>query len=662
VSLITEAEVADTSPAPTAELTTESRSRDRSDLLRRLRRPTAVLALLWIGILVIASATPALLAPHDPLTQDLSAGLQHPSWDHWLGTDRLGRDLLARVVFGTGPVLLATVTAVGVAMLIGLPLGLIAGYSSGRWDTAISRVADGLFSLPAIIIVLAAASLLGNNLTLAMAVFGVIVSAGFIRLVRASTKAVRSELFIDVGRVQGLSGPRIAVRHILPNILTPVIVQATLALGLGCLAVAGLTFLGLGPAPPTPTWGGMVSDGTQMLTVEPWQMVPPGLVIVLSVLSFNFLGDALVDRSVPTRPPRRPAVKKRSAKAAADRTTGTVIATDGTSPAAAAPLLELSGLTVTATGPAGELELLREVYLTVGAGEAVALVGESGCGKSVTSRAVLGMLTAGARISAGQVLLAGRDVAQLSERQWTSIRGSQIAYVAQDPLVALDPCFSVQSLLVEALRQHRPLSRAEAREEAISLLSRVGIPNPESMLKGFPHQLSGGTAQRVAIALALTGSPRLLIADEPTTALDVTVQAEILDLLRGLQAETGMAVLLVTHDFGVVADFCSRAVVMYAGEVIEQAPVTELFDRPTHPYTRLLLAATPHGVDRDAKLPTIPGVVPAPGQWPSGCHFASRCPRAMPACTNQTIDLTSLAPGRLSRCLFAAEEHAKEPA
>lgn len=632
--------------------------RRRSDLSRRIRQPAAVAALIWITLLLVASFAPWLLAPQDPITQNLAQSLEGPSWNHLLGTDRLGRDLLSRLIFGTGPVLLATGTATIVAVAIGVPLGLVAGYSPGAIDAVISRIADGLFSLPAIIIVLAAASLFGSDLTIAMAVFGVIISAGFIRLVRASTRAIRSELFVDAGRVQGLSSLRIAVRHILPNILTPVIVQVTLGLGLGCLAVAGLTFLGLGPPPPTPTWGGIITEATQVLTVSPWQMIPPGFVIIFTVLSFNFLGDALIDRPRSQASPARRRAGRTKASQSAKAPASAASAVD--LPESGAPLLVVDNLKVTASGPAGDVELLQDVSFTVEVGEAVALVGESGCGKSVTSRALLGMLASGAEISGGRVLLDGRDISRFSERRWTSIRGAEVAYIAQEPLVALDPSFSVQSLLVEALRRHNRLSRAQARSEAIALLGRVGIPNPETMLKRFAHQLSGGTAQRVAIALALTGSPRLLIADEPTTALDVTVQAEILDLLRGLQAERGMAVLLVTHDFGVVADFCSRAVVMYAGEVIEQAPVAAIFESPSHPYTRLLLGATPHDVERDSELPTIPGVVPAPGDWPEGCHFASRCPRATSACLIGRIELVSPAPGHFSRCLYAAEEHSKE--
>jgi peptide/nickel transport system permease protein len=320
-------------------------------------------------------------------------------------------------------------------------------------------------------------------------------------------------------------------------------------------------------------------------------------------------------------------------------------------------LLVVEGLTVTFPAPTGEpLVVLDNVSFAVGPGEAVALVGESGCGKTITSRSVLGMLPHGGVISAGRIQFDGNDVTVLSESQWGSVRGCEVAYIAQDPLVALDPCFSVGSLLVEALRRHRRRSRSAARVAAARLLTRVGIPEPDMVLGRFAHQLSGGMAQRVAIALALCGSPKLLIADEPTSALDVTVQAELLDLLRSLQQEMGMAVLLVSHDFGVVADFCTRAVVMYAGQVVEDSPALELFHAPAHPYTERLLAATPHEASRERELPTIEGVVPPPGFWPIGCHFAPRCPRAEDACTQGPIPVAMPTAERSSRCLFALRE------
>jgi peptide/nickel transport system permease protein len=577
--------------------------------------------------------------------------LSHPTVQHWLGTDKLGRDLLAQLIYGTRSVIVATLVAGAVAIVIGVPLGLIAGYSSGWPEVVISRIADGLMALPVIIVLLAVAGILGNNLTLAMAVLGVILSAGFIRLVRTSTQAIRSELFVDAARAQGVSPVRIVTRHVLPNILSPVIVQLSFGLGVGILAVAGLSFLGLGPAPPAPTWGSMVFQATQNLSVAPWQLIPSGVAIMLTVLAFNFIGDAIIDRP-RARVRRKPRVAI-SAATTADRALHAAVADDRVR----AGLLVVEGLTVAFATPASQpLVVLDNVSFAVGPGEAVALVGESGCGKTMTSRAVVGMLPAGGVISAGQVHFDGNDVTALSESQWSRVRGCEIAYVAQDPLVALDPCFSVRSLLVEALRRHGMKSRSAARVAAAELLARVGIPEPESVLSRFAHQLSGGMAQRVAIALALTGSPKLLIADEPTSALDVTVQAELLDLLRSLQQDMGMAVLLVSHDFGVVADFCSRAVVMYAGQVVEDSPALELFRAPAHPYTERLLSATPHNASRETELPTIEGMVPPPGLWPTGCHFAPRCPRAEAACTLGPIPLAAPTVERSSRCLFALQE------
>jgi len=277
----------------------------------------------------------------------------------------------------------------------------------------------------------------------------------------------------------------------------------------------------------------------------------------------------------------------------------------------------------------------------------------------VTSRAVLGMLAPGGLVNSGDINICGRDMAHKSERDWAEVRGSLIAYVAQEPLVALDPCYSVGSLLMEALRRNRGTSRSQARDSALNLLIRVGLPQPDLVMQRFAHQLSGGMAQRVAIALALTGSPKLLIADEPTTALDVTVQAELLDLLRSLQIDTGMAVLLVTHDFGVVADFCTRAMVMYAGQIVEQAPTRELFNAPAHPYTQRLLAATPHGADRDHELPTIEGLVPPPGHRSFGCRFAPRCSRAAEVCTADAVPLFDVTDARSSRCVFSPQQLAE---
>jgi peptide/nickel transport system permease protein len=263
----------------------------------------------------------------------------------------------------------------------------------------------------------------------------------------------------------------------------------------------------------------------------------------------------------------------------------------------------------------------------------------------------MGLLPPGGSIVAGHVRFAGRELVGLGESELARIRGSEIAMISQEPAAALDPSFSVGSLIREPLRRHHSLDRKTASRRVLELLELVGIPRAQTVARSYPHELSGGMAQRVAIAIALAGRPRLLIADEPTTALDVTVQAEILDLLRNLQAETGVALLLVTHDWGVVADIATRVAVMYASQIVEQAPADEIFARPLHPYSNALLKSTPSNARPGEALPTIPGSVPLPSEWPPGCRFQNRCPYVTEACTLAPIPITEPRPGRLSRCI-----------
>jgi peptide/nickel transport system permease protein len=309
------------------------------------------------------------------------------------------------------------------------------------------------------------------------------------------------------------------------------------------------------------------------------------------------------------------------------------------------------GLTVAFTTGSRDIPVVQDVSFDLEPGEALGLVGESGCGKTVTARSLLGLLPAGGHVTAGSALFGGLDLAAASEREFARVRGKMIALISQDPMSGLDPSFRVGSQLAEVIRRHSPLTRGQARARAIELLGMVNLPDPEDTLSRYPHELSGGMAQRVSIALALAGNPRLLIADEPTTALDVTVQAEILALLRDLRERLAMAIILVTHDWGVLADLCDRAMVMYAGQVVEAASVQEIYASPRHPYTEALLAANPHLAPVTGTLPAIPGAVPPPSTWPAGCHFLPRCRYATKECGSRTIPITAPAPGRLTRCI-----------
>ena len=316
-----------------------------------------------------------------------------------------------------------------------------------------------------------------------------------------------------------------------------------------------------------------------------------------------------------------------------------------------ASLLAVENFSLAFDTDAGSRAVVEEASFAVGAGETVGLVGESGCGKTVTAMSVMRLLPSPpARVLGGRILFEGVDLLGLAPEQMRALRGDRMGMVFQEPMTSLNPVLSIGFQIEEVLRLHRGLKAGEARAKAVEMLGLVGIGAPERRLAQYPHQLSGGLRQRVMIAIALVCRPSLLIADEPTTALDVTIQAQILDLLRHLKRELGMALLLITHDLGVVAEMCDRVVVMYAGRIVEQSPAAALFRRPRHPYTAGLLAARPRLAPKGGKLPTIPGTVPPPGRRGAGCSFTERCPNALPRCRAERPPLGALEAEHLAAC------------
>lgn len=318
-------------------------------------------------------------------------------------------------------------------------------------------------------------------------------------------------------------------------------------------------------------------------------------------------------------------------------------------------LLEVKGLTTAFTGDYGKNISVDHVYFHVDEGEVVCIVGESGCGKSVTSLSIMGLLGRGGKVSEGEVIFDGNNLLSMTEKELDEIRGDQITMIFQDPLTSLNPVFTVGNQIVESIMTHMHLSKKQARERAISLLNKVGMPDAEGMMKKYPHTLSGGMRQRAMIAMALSCNPRLLIADEPTTALDVTIQAQIMKLLKELQQENGMSIILITHDIGVVANMADRVLVMYAGQIIEEASADELFTAPKHPYTRGLLGTVPtirDGADR--QLVSIPGMVPESYDDIAGCRFAQRCPYRREECDNPQQNY-EFGQGHTAKCIVMKE-------
>lgn len=566
----------------------------RASLFRRvLRNPLALASIAFLAIAVLTAAFAQFLAPHDPNNAVIQNVLAPPGGNNPLGADGAGRDVLSRLIFGAQFSLAGALVALLTAMVIGVTGGLLAGYF-GKWiDTLWTWVISLMMALPTIIVLLAARAVVGPSLWLSMLIFGVMLSPAFFRLVYASVTAVRNELYVDAARVSGLSDARIIAVHILSVVRAPIVIQSAIVGGIALAVQSGLEFLGLGDI-NVPTWGSMLSDGFTNLYTSPMLILWPALAIGLTLISLTLLANSLRDELERANAPRK---QRRSKKAAAIAGTRNIAAEDIIRhPEPAAPegdiVLEVTNLSVAYPGGDGGMKkVVHDVSLTVRRGEVHGLVGESGSGKTQTAWSILRLLPEGGRIVGGSIHFQGKDLARVSVGEMEKIRGRNIAYVPQEPMSNLDPSFTIGSQLVEPMRIQLGISAKDAKERALGLLARVGIPNPERTFASYPHQVSGGMAQRVLIAGAISCNPDLLIADEPTTALDVTVQAEVLDLLRDLQSEFQMAVLLVTHNFGVVADLCDRVSVMRLGRIVETGPTEPIFDSPRHPYTQELLGA-----------------------------------------------------------------------
>lgn len=559
---------------------------------RFLRNPLGVGALIVLLVIFVSSILAPLISPYDPNFIDLAKALQPPSVEHVLGTDGSGRDQLSRLLWGGRTSLEAGLIMIVTAILCGVPTGLLAGYFANWFDGLSSWFSNLLMSLPQVLILVVVITALGNGLYPTMIALGILSSPDLFRLTRSVVVNIREELYIDAARVSGLSNARIIFRHVLAVILGPVLIRSSLVFGLAIIVQSGLEFLGFGSS-NRPSWGRMLSEAFQTFYRAPDLIYPPGIAIGITVMSLVIVGAAAADALGAERIAVRRATP---AAAASTRPLPSASASTEGVDAPARALLEVENLTISYPSRQGAAKVVvNGVSLRVDRGEVLGLVGESGSGKSQTSFAILGLLPAEAEVTAARLDLDGAGLSGLTEKQLQSFRGTRMAYIPQEPLSNLDPSFTVGSQLTKPMRHKLGISRDEARSRAVSLLERVGIPDPKRTMESYPHQLSGGMAQRVLIAGAVSCDPELLIADEPTTALDVTVQAEVLSLLRELQRERNMGLILVTHNFGVVADICDRVAVMRNGEIVEQRPVAELFDDPRHEYTRMLLASTLEG-------------------------------------------------------------------
>jgi peptide/nickel transport system permease protein len=623
-------------------------------LQRFLGNTGVLLSMAWLLLMIVFSFFASFIAPYDPNAQNLAQPSAGISASHWLGTDDLGRDVLSRLIYGAQSSMQVTFETVALALVLALIIGLVAGYRGGRLDYLLMRGADAGLAFPPLVLALAVVAVVGTSVNDVALALALVFAPGFARFIRGQTLAVKEESFVEASTSIGSPPTRIVIVRILPNVMTGLVVGIAIALGSALLAESGLAFLGLGPPPPAASWGAMVQEAydTSLFT-HPWSIVPAGVTIVLTVLAFNTIGDSLRDTisGATIRSRRQRGVKRQRGITAVARPAqpipGEAVLDGGGQPA----LLEVRDLCIEFETDAGRVRVVDDVSFDVRAGKIVGLVGESGCGKTVSSLAVLRLLPSPpAQIVGGSIRFDGRDLLDMDFDELRRIRGRDIAMVFQDPLASLDPSFTIGYQLVEAIRLHEKLSRSAARDRAARLLESVHIPDPAQRLSAYPHQLSGGMRQRVMIAMALSCYPRLLIADEPTTALDVTVQAQIVELLNELRESHDLAVLFVTHDLALISELSDEVTVMYAGQVVEHAVTADLFARPRNPYTAALLAASP-GIrgpaDRQA---LIAGQVPQAGQFPPGCRFHPRCAYAEDSCRSEPILLAAAGPDHESRC------------
>jgi len=600
-------------------------------------RRISTLPVVAVGLIAFVALVVPWLGLPDPVQIDVPHRLSGPSWDHWLGRDEVGRDILSRLLWGARSSLTVALFSAVIACLVGTTLGVLGGFLGGLVDLATIRLADIVLCFPPLLLALLVVTLLGPGASTLIPVIALVYMPGFVRVAYAGVLGVRHLEYVEAQRALGVGSARIMLRTVLPNISGPVMVQFSLAMASAVVLESGLSFLGLGVVPPAPSWGLMIGAARSTMAQTPLPLLWPCIALTITVLSMNALCDAVRSAVDP-----HGAVPRRLRWLLPPLPSGLSLAAKGAS-------LAVRDLEVAIDAKDAEVRPVRGVSWEVAPGETLAIVGESGSGKSLSGLAVLGLLPLVARPAAGAALFEGRDLLRLDEPALRHLRGADIAMVFQDPMSSLNPVHRIGTQITEAILVHRSVSRRRAWQEAVELLAKVGIPDAARRARSFPHELSGGMRQRAMIAMAIANRPKLLIADEPTTALDVTIQAQVLELLAGLKAEEGMGVVFITHALPVVAEIADRVMVMYAGEVVEQGPVAEIFARPLHPYTAALLRSAP---PEDGSLPqAIPGTVPLPQHLPPGCAFAPRCAHRQAACEATHPALEDVGPDRVTRCL-----------
>ncbi|MER5914557.1 dipeptide/oligopeptide/nickel ABC transporter permease/ATP-binding protein [Streptomyces sp. NPDC001982] len=622
----------------------------RKDLAERLSRPgdrllgwrrlppLSKVAVCFLVVVVLTALLAPVLSPDDPLDQQPPVdGTGHPSTEHWMGQDSLGRDILSRLMYGARWSLAIGLGATALALVVGAVIGAVAATSHKAVDETLMRCLDVVMAFPGIALAAVLVAVFGGGITVLICAIAFLFTPPVARVVRANVLDQYGEDYVTAERVIGARTPHIVLRHVAVNCAAPVLVFCTVQVAEAIVFEASLSFIGAGVRPPDPSWGSVIADGKNMvLTGGWWATVFPGLLMLVTVLSLNILSEGVSDAwAAPAA--RDVEVREEDRLQTPEPSSGEVIQLPGLTEAAqrlrsrarplpdadGQPVLAVENLAIGFEGRHRGVDIVDGISFEVRPGEVLGLVGESGCGKSLTALTIMGLQPAGARIK-GQVRFNQRDLLAEPMRVRRRLLGHEMAMVYQDALSSLNPAMTIRAQL-------KQLVRRGGRRSPQELLTLVGL-DPERTLRSYPHELSGGQRQRVLIAMALSRDPKLIVADEPTTALDVTVQAQVMELLLGLRAELGFALILVSHDLALVADVTDRVVVMYGGQIVETGVTADLVAAPAHHYTRGLLGSVLSLESAAERMTQIRGVVPAPADFPAGCRFADRCPLASEVC------------------------------
>lgn len=602
------------------------------------------IAVCFLAFVVVMAVFAPYLAPDDPLDQQpLIGGTGAPSAEHWMGQDSLGRDIMSRLMYGARWSLAIGLGATALALTVGALIGAIAATSRKAVDETLMRCLDVVMAFPGIALAAVLVAVFGGGITVLICAIAFLFTPPVARVVRANVLDQYGEDYVTAERVIGARTHHIVLRHVAINCAAPVLVFCTVQVAEAIVFEASLSFIGAGVRPPDPSWGSVIADGKNMvLTGGWWATVFPGLLMLITVLSLNILSEGVSDAwAAPTA--RDVEVREEEDHLEAPEPgTGKVLALPGLTQAAqrlrrrarpvptGLPVLAVENLTIGFAARHAGVDIVDGISFEVHPGEVLGLVGESGCGKSLTALTVMGLEPKGARVT-GQVRFDQRDLLTEPTRVRRKLLGHEMAMIYQDALSSLNPAMTIRSQLKQVVRRggHR------TPEE---LLGLVGL-DPDRTLRSYPHELSGGQRQRVLIAMALSRDPKLIVADEPTTALDVTVQAQIIELLLRLREELDFALILVSHDLALVADVTDRVVVMYGGQIVETGVTADLVGAPSHHYTRGLLGSVLSLESAAVRMTQIKGTVPSPADFPKGCRFTDRCPMAAEVCRTTAPDL-----------------------